>query len=81
MPTLFIVAGRRCAAISATKYSGGGAYGSDSGLGKRGGDRDRGGGGGAVVEMAVVVESVSRASKERELGRGGCLWMRSSDGR
>ena len=71
MPTLFIIAGRRCAAISATKYSGGGAYGSDSGLGKRGGDRDRGGG--AVVEMAVVGESVSRASKKRELGRGGWL--------
>jgi hypothetical protein len=25
------------------------------------------------VEVAVVVESVSRASKERELGRGGWL--------
>ena len=49
------------------------SYGSDSGLGKRGGDRDRRGGGGAVVEVAVVVESVSRASKERErgIGRGG----------
>ena len=47
---------------------GGGAYGSDSGLGKRGVDRDRGSGGGAVVEMAVVVESVSRASKKRERG-------------
>jgi hypothetical protein len=74
----FIVPWQRCAAISVTKDSGGGAYGSDSGLGKRGGDRDRGSGGGAVVEMAVVVESVSRASKERErgkrgIGRGGWL--------
>jgi hypothetical protein len=64
------------------------SYGSDSGLGKRGVDRDRGCSGGAVVEVAVVVESVSRASKERRRGIGrwmdgvrGCLWMRSSDGR
>jgi hypothetical protein len=46
------------------------SYGSDSELGKRGVDWDRGGGGGAVVEVAVVVESVSRASKERGRGIG-----------
>jgi hypothetical protein len=66
----FIVPWQRCAAISVTKDSGGGAYGSDSGLGKRGVDRDRGGGGGAVVEVAVVVEAVSRAWEERGRGIG-----------
>jgi hypothetical protein len=66
----FIVPWQRCAAISVTKDSGGGAYGSDSGLGKRGVDRDRGGGGGAVVEVAFVVEAVSRAWEERPRGIG-----------
>jgi hypothetical protein len=47
---------------------GGGAYGSDSGLGERGRDWDRGGGGGAVVEVAVVVEAVPREPEERRRG-------------
>jgi hypothetical protein len=46
----------------------GGAYGSDSGLGKRDIDRDCGGGGGAVVEVAVLVEAVPWAAEAR---RGG----------
>jgi hypothetical protein len=50
---------------------GGGAYGSDSGLGERAVDRDRGGGGGAVVEVAVLVEAVSREPEERRHGLGG----------
>jgi hypothetical protein len=66
----FIVTGRRCAAISATKYSEAELYGSDSGLGERGVDRDRGCGGGAAVEVAVVVEPVPHASKERGIGDG-----------
>jgi hypothetical protein len=67
----FIVAGWRGAAISATTYSGAELYGSDSGLGKRGVDRDYWCGGDAVVEVAVVVEVVSRAWKERGRGIGG----------
>src|ERR1700722_15545019 len=48
----------------------GGAYGSDSGLGKRDIDRDCGGGGGAIVGVALLVEEAPRATKAGRHGIG-----------
>ena len=41
-----------------SQITGGGAHGSDSGLGKRDCDRDCGGGCGAVMGVAIVVEAI-----------------------
>jgi hypothetical protein len=64
----FFVAGRPLHDEACSHVVRGGAYGSDSGLGKRDIDRDCGGGGSAVVGVAVLVEAAPRAA---EAGRHG----------
>ncbi len=65
---VLFVAGPPSITWPAPKELRGGAYGSDSGLGKRDIDRDCGGGGGAVVGVAVVVEAVPSAAEARRSG-------------